>query len=645
MFLSRLSIKYQLFIIVSIIALPAICIIINSGLQQRRNAIHNAQTETQKLAEAIVSEQKNLVASTRQLFIALSQLPDVKLRKQVEVKAILAEILKLSPQYINIFIAGPTGVVWASAVPLRESISVSDERYFKNALARGTLSSGEYNIGRVTDKASFILGYPLMDEAGRVTSVICAALSLDYYQHIFRAFKLPQGSSYALIDHKGIILTRAVDPEKYVGKQANPEIFRYMMEGPEEETSAGASSAVGDNRIQTYRKLRLESESTPYMYVRAGIPSAAVMLETNAALGKNLMIYSVSLVVAFFISWLIGKKYIINRVLALERASLRLAVGDLHTRIADEVGGGELGKLGQTFDKMAQRLEDSVRELQHKADEYRTIVQTTSDGFNMSDAHGRILEVNGSFCKMVGYTAKELVTMKIEDIEAIENPEMVAAHIDKIIKAGSDSFISKHKCRDGTEIDVEVTITYLDENGGRFFSFIRDITDRKKMERELVRAANYDSLTGIFNRKSIEEKIEAELERSRRYGSSFSLIMFDVDNFKSINDNLGHNIGDRVLQDIAEIVGQNIRTLDAVGRWGGEEFMILLSGTNHSEAALVAEKLRIALARHRAGEMDNVTASFGMTSCRADDTLDTIFKRVDDLMYAAKSSGKNRIVC
>src|SRR6185369_9847699 len=104
MLLSRLSIKHQLFLIVAIIAFPAICIIIYSGIQQRRDAIHNAQMETQELAETIVNEQKNLVASTRQLFIALSQLPEVTTHKHVEVQAILAEILKLSPQYTNIFI-------------------------------------------------------------------------------------------------------------------------------------------------------------------------------------------------------------------------------------------------------------------------------------------------------------------------------------------------------------------------------------------------------------------------------------------------------------------------------------------------------------------------------------------------------------
>src|SRR6185369_720918 len=368
-----------------------------------------------------------------------------------------------------------------------------------------------------------------------------------------------------------------------------------------------------------------------------------VMAEANADLRENLMNYSIALIVAFFLSWLIGKKYIIDRVLVLERSSRRLADGDLSARVAHEVNGGELGTLGQAFDNMAQRLADHVHELQRKADEYRAIIQTTSDGFNICDINGRILEANDSFCKMIGYDINELLTMNISDIDAIENPEMVTAHISRIIQAGSDSFISRHRRQDGTEIDVEVITTYLDDSGGQFYSFVRDITARKKLELELVRAATYDGLTGVFNRRSLEEKIEVEVERAKRYGNIFSLIMFDVDDFKHINDMLGHHVGDKVPQGISEVVNRNIRILDVVGRWGGEEFMILLSETKAAEAAIVAEKLRVALASHRTGEVDHVTASFGMTTYQAGDTLDTILKRVDDLMYEAKHNGKNRI--
>lgn len=227
--LSGLSIKHQLFIIVFIIALPAIFIIINSGLEQRENAINHARAETLKLVETIVSEQKNLVSSARQLFIALSHLPEVTNHNQAEVQIILSKILKSSPQYSSIFIADPSGMIWASAIPLKKPISVSDRRYFKNALASGRLSSGEYHIARTSEKPTLNLGYPLKDAAGKVTSVICAGFSLDYYGHNFETYKLQQGANFAILDHQGIVLTIAVNPEKNRGKQSNPDILKQML--------------------------------------------------------------------------------------------------------------------------------------------------------------------------------------------------------------------------------------------------------------------------------------------------------------------------------------------------------------------------------------------------------------------------------
>ena len=486
MSLSRFSIKHLFFLIVAIIAFPAACIIINAGMQQRRAAIHDAERETQKLAETIVSEQKNLVASTRQLFIALSQSPEITSRKQVEVQAILAEILRLSPQYSNIFLADPTGIVWASAVPLSETVSVADRRYFKNALASGKLSSGEYHIARTTNKPTLNLGYPLKDSAGKVTTVIVAGFSLDYYRHIFDVYSLPQGASFALLDHQGIILTRAIEPEKYMGKPSNPEIFTYMLEGPEEETSIGASSVVGDDRIQTYRKLRLEGEATPYMYVRAGIPTETVMAEANAALLKNLVIYSIALIVAFFISWLIGKKFIINRILVLQRSSQRLAEGDLDTRVAEDVGGGEIGELGKAFDDMAQKLASREKALRESENNYRDIFNTTHDALFVNDDSGKITEVNRAAEFMFGYTRDEFLKLSVENLIAGVPPYSFAEAlrlIEKSLEEGTQEFEWSSRRKNGESFWSEIAITPTSVIGERrVLAVIRDITERKEME-------------------------------------------------------------------------------------------------------------------------------------------------------------------
>ena len=488
--LSRLSIKHQLFIIVFIIAFPAIGIIINSGIQQRRDAINDAKMETQKLAEAIISEQKNLISSSRQLFIALSQLPDVTNHNQIEVQSILTEILKLSPQYSNIFIADSSGTIWVSAIPLKEVISVSDRRYFKNALASGQLSSGEYHIARTSNKPTFNLGYPLKDATGNVTAVICVGLSLDYYRHIFEAYKLPHGASFALLDHQGVILTRAVDPGKYRGKQSNPKIFKQMLEGTEEETSVGQSSVTGDVRVQTYRKLRLEGETTPYMYVRAGIPKDTVMSAANAALYMNLMIYIIFLIAAFLLSWLISKKYIIDRVLMLEQSSQRLADGESNIRIADKVTGGELGGLAQSLDIMAEKLslrEEALAKNQHFLN---TIINTEPECVKLIDAETCLLMINRAGLEMIQADSFEQVEgHSFCSIIASEYRDAFMKLTSKALQGGSGRLQFEINGLKGRHLWMEThMVPFCNEERDALSALCitRDITEHKKAEHKNI---------------------------------------------------------------------------------------------------------------------------------------------------------------
>jgi len=487
MILSKTSIKHQLLLIVAIIALPAISILINSGINQRKDAIHDAKQETQKLAEEIVSEQKNIVASTKQLFIALSQLPEIKTHNQVESGAILSEILKLSPQYSNIFIADPSGSVWTSAIPLKESVTVADRRYFRNAMATGKISSGDYHIARTSKRPTLNLAYPLKDEYGNIFSVIVAGLSFDYYRHIFEAYNLPEGASFALLDYKGIILTRAIESEKYRGKPANAEIFQYMVNGPDEETSIGKSSIIGDTRIQTYRKIRLESESVPYMYVRVGIPADIIMSGANASLYKNLAIYSIFLLSAFLFSWRLGKKYIVERIHALQRSSQRLAEGDLNARVAQEVGGGELGELGRAFDDMAQKLALRERELLESEKNYRDIFNTTHDALFVNNEFGKITEANRSSESIFGYTREELLQMSVEDLISGEPPYSFAEALSLINKAlheGTQKFewLCKRKNDELFWAEIAITPTSATKER-RVLAVVSDITERKEMEK------------------------------------------------------------------------------------------------------------------------------------------------------------------
>ena len=165
-----------------------------------------------------------------------------------------------------------------------------------------------------------------------------------------------------------------------------------------------------------------------------------------------------------------------------------------------------------------------------------------------------------------------------------------------------------------------------------------EIKKREETEIKLSNLANNDSLTGIYNRRKIEELCEAELKRSERYSNELSVIFFDVNDFKIINDKLGHHKGDEVLIKIASVISQNIRTTDYFGRWGGDEFLIVLPQTNLYKTEHLVKILENILTTINFDlKMDRkISCSFGLSQYEKNDTLDSFLKRADESMYVNK---------
>lgn len=165
-----------------------------------------------------------------------------------------------------------------------------------------------------------------------------------------------------------------------------------------------------------------------------------------------------------------------------------------------------------------------------------------------------------------------------------------------------------------------------------------EIKKREETEIKLSNLANNDSLTGIYNRRKIEELCEAELKRSERYSNELSVIFFDVNDFKIINDKLGHHKGDEVLIKIASVISQNIRTTDYFGRWGGDEFLIVLPQTNLYKTEHLIKILENILTTINFDlKMDRkISCSFGLSQYEKNDTLDSFLKRADESMYVNK---------
>ena len=158
--------------------------------------------------------------------------------------------------------------------------------------------------------------------------------------------------------------------------------------------------------------------------------------------------------------------------------------------------------------------------------------------------------------------------------------------------------------------------------------------------------ATTDSLTGVLNRRRTEEILKIKMERMRDYGTPFSLLLADIDHFKRINDTYGHQTGDRVLKDVTRIIKENIRSSDCLGRWGGEEFLIILPEESLNQALETAERLRRAIMGYEAYYLnteERITVSIGVVEGSVSKDIEGLLTGVDDLLYRAKNKGRNRV--
>ena len=174
-------------------------------------------------------------------------------------------------------------------------------------------------------------------------------------------------------------------------------------------------------------------------------------------------------------------------------------------------------------------------------------------------------------------------------------------------------------------------------------SIVSLINELKTKNDELEVLYITDNLTGLFNRHKLNSVLSYEFDRSQRFKSFFGIIMLDIDYFKSVNDQFGHPVGDQVLKELANILQDNTRKTDIIGRWGGEEFFVIVPETEPNKIKNLAECLRRAIETHSFETIGYKTASFGVSVCTPKDTLVSLIARVDENLYKAKKAGRNSV--
>jgi diguanylate cyclase (GGDEF)-like protein/PAS domain S-box-containing protein len=288
-----------------------------------------------------------------------------------------------------------------------------------------------------------------------------------------------------------------------------------------------------------------------------------------------------------------------------------------------------------------------------------TIFNSIRDPFSILDRDYTILKVNDSYAHMNGQLAKDLFGRTC--YEALYGRTSVCEEcvVEKTFRSSDPC--AKEKLittPDGSVLWMEIyTYPVFDKNMrvSHVIEYARDITDRKMAEEEkkhLIKKLNHlsttDSLTGLLNRRALNDILDHEIDRASRYSSDLSLILCDIDRFKLINDTYGHRAGDLALQAISESLKNTLRKADVIGRYGGDEFMMILPETSISGAASLAEKIRAAVENTElelpGGKSNRLSMSIGVSSCcAAVENSDTIVARADAALYASKQAGRNKV--
>lgn len=303
-----------------------------------------------------------------------------------------------------------------------------------------------------------------------------------------------------------------------------------------------------------------------------------------------------------------------------------------------------------------KRVEEALRISEER---HRLLADNATDVIWTMNLEGHFTYVSPSVAKLRGYSAAEVMQQSIDQALTPESAVVAMQGLNALITAMQTgqplpSFRGEleQPCKDGSTVWTEVTTTAMTNTAGEFIGILgitRDITERRDMQEALREQAIRDPLTGLFNRRYLDETLPRELHRCRRNGEPLAVAMLDLDHFKRFNDAYGHRAGDSVLRAVGELLNHSLRGGDLACRYGGEELTVVMPGSSLTTAGVRLEKLRQAVMELRVpceeGELPAITVSIGIAAAESVETdAATLLNQADAALYQAKAQGRNCIV-
>lgn len=323
---------------------------------------------------------------------------------------------------------------------------------------------------------------------------------------------------------------------------------------------------------------------------------------------------------------------------------------EISTEVIELQGTDQPYSVVATFSDITRRY-NAERQLRDREEQLSLVIEGAKLGFWDWDLESGEFAFSDAAAERLGYSPDDVAPHRDALLDLVHPEdrqpliESWAAHLD------------------GTKRDFQMDVRLKRKSGGYDWRLVRgrvvrrnekdepsrmagtvmDIGERKQLEAKLQELATTDGLTGAFNRRHGQERLEAEVDQSHRLGHPVGFVLLDIDHFKQVNDRFGHGVGDRILQRVSSLLRDRVRRTDTVSRWGGEEFAMVLPGTDAAGAAGFAQNVLDGMTVIETPDGVPLSASLGAVSLRKDETATELVRRADRLMYRAKQSGRARV--
>ena len=628
--------------------------------QDRGKEIAAAVSGLATMARGIATSIDAKVQGTTQLHFGLSRARDLDSHDKAACSKFLSDVREKNPDFTGILTIKPDGSLFCDSLSTGRVLDLRDRGYFQGALKNPDTAVIEPAFGRLTGAAVLQIAYPAHDEARQLRFVLLASLDLNRLMKE-QIRNLPPGFEFLLVDDKGTIFVRSPalhrTDEQPGASIAGSAKLRLALENA--ATTRELAGHGGDAEI--WATAHTISVGGVALHVLLGRSKSELVAAAERRLAEDMGALAILSIVLFAGVGLFAEFGIRSQIGRIAKMARRLGAGDLTARVAPPYPGGELGSLMTVLNHTASSLELQRRDIEElnqklrRAQELEALekqrldvaVNNMAQGLILYDASERVVICNQQFTKMMGMsplvvkpgcTFREVIAHRGETGSLATGVEEYRATFLRNIAAGHHTPIVS-TMSDGRSIQV---VGKGIESGG-WVATVEDITERQLVETRIAHMAHYDALTELPNRVLFRERLDHELKNISR-GRQLAVFYIDIDEFKRINDSLGHPVGDELLKAVAGRLGACVTAGDVVARLGGDEFAIIQTAIKRP-----ADTMELITRIYQAirepyecfGHLMTTDASIGIARAPQDGTdLDQLLKNADLAMYEAKADGR-----